>query len=112
MGSNDPPKPPSFAEENAMRVASESISYYDADTDTYHCSYGPPAPALSIRDARRQLLVRVDPHSRAVVGFSIPNFRAWHAEHAEEDGGFEVDLPPTWPIGDAEDRSGTDSTAE
>lgn len=96
MGSTPPPKPPSFAEENAMRVASESISYYDEATDTYHCSYGPPAPALSIHDTERDLMVRVDPHTKQVLGFSIPNFRAWHAAHAEDDGGFEVELPPVW----------------
>ena len=32
-----------------------------------------------------------------MVGFSIPNFKAWHAEHADEDGSFEVELPPVWP---------------
>lgn len=96
MGSTPPPKPPSFAEENAMRVASESLQHYDEATDTYQVSYGPPAPALQVHDPDRELLVRIDPHSRAVLGFSIPNFKAWHAAHADEDGSFEVDLPPVW----------------
>lgn len=96
MGTTPPDKQPSFAEENAMRVASESLSHYDADSDTYQCSYGPPAPALQVHDTERDLLVRVDPHTRQVLGFSIPNFKEWHATHAEEDGSFEVDLPPVW----------------
>jgi hypothetical protein len=90
---------PSFAEENAMRVASESLTHYDAQTDTYHCSYGPPVPAVTVRDPERRLLVRVEPQSGQVLGFSIPEFKAWHAEHAEPDGSFEVDLPPVWPLG-------------
>lgn len=90
---------PSFAEENAMRIASESLTHYDSASDTYHCSYGPPVPAVTVHDPERELLVRVEPASAQVVGFSIPNFKAWHAAHAEEDGGFEVELPPTWPLG-------------
>ena len=81
-----------------MRVASESLNYYDQHSDTYHCSYGPPSPALTIRDAERELLVRVDPQSNAVLGFTIPDFKAWHARYADEDGGFEVDLPPVWSL--------------
>ena len=103
MSSTPPPSPPpgerpSFAEENAMRIASESVTHYDAASDTYHCSYGPPVPAVTVRDPERGLLVRVEPGSSQVVGFSIPEFRAWHAEHAEPDGSFEVDLPPIWPL--------------
>ena len=60
-------------------------------------------PGLSSRE--RGLLVRVEPRSRQVVGFSIPQFKAWHAEHAEADGGFEVDLPSTWPLGPDETPS-------
>ena len=93
-----PPNRPSFSEENAMRVASESLSYYDQASDTYHCSYGPPAPALTIRDAERELLVRVDPQTGQVLGFTIPDFKAWHARNADADGGFDVELPPTWPL--------------
>jgi hypothetical protein len=81
-----------------MRIASESLSHYDQASDTYHCSYGPPVPAVTVRDPERGVLVRVDPTSEQVVGFSIPDFRAWHAAHAEPDGSFEVDLPPTWPL--------------
>jgi hypothetical protein len=92
-----PDQRPSFAEENALRVASDSLIHYDQAADTYHCSYGPPAPALTIRDPDRGILVRVDPQSRRVMGFSIPAFRDWHASHAEADGSFEVDLPPVWP---------------
>jgi hypothetical protein len=94
-----PPDRPSFADENAMRVAAESLTHYDPASDTYHCSYGPPAPALTIRVPERELLVRVDPQTRQVLGFSIPNFRAWHATHADPDGSFDVELPPVWPLG-------------
>ena len=75
---------PSFAEENAMKIASESLQHYDQASDTYHVSYGPPVPAVTIHDPERGLLVRVEPRSRQVVGFSIPQFKAWHAEHAED----------------------------
>ena len=105
--SSTPPPPedpsrPSFAEENAMRIASESLSHYDQASDTYHCSYGPPVPAVTVHDPERGVLVRVDPRTQQVVGFSIPQFRAWHAANAEPDGGFEIDLPPTWPLGGGE----------
>jgi hypothetical protein len=54
--------------------------------------------------------VRVEPRSRQVVGFSIPNFKAWYAEHAAEDGAFEVELPPVWPLaGDPSADAGDDS---
>ena len=47
-----------------------------------------------MHDPERGLLVRVEPRSHQVVGFSIPDFKAWHAAHAEPDGNFEIDLPP------------------
>jgi hypothetical protein len=116
MSSSPPPEGeagrPSFAEENAMRIASESLSHYDQAADTYHVSYGPPVPAVTIHDPERGLLVRVEPRSRQVVGFSIPQFKAWHAEHAEDDGHFEIDLPSTWPLGPDEapaDEGGTEA---
>lgn len=91
---------PDFVQENAMRIASESLTRYDQAADTYHCSYGPPVPAITVHDAERDVLVRVEPASGNVIGFSIPNFREWHAAHADEDGSFEVVLPPVWPLGD------------
>ena len=103
MSTSPPPPPdqpgkPSFAEENAMKIASESITHYDEASDTYHCSYGPPVPAVTVHDPERGLLVRVEPQSRQVVGFSIPQFKQWHAERAEPDGSFEVDLPSMWAL--------------
>lgn len=99
----DDPKP-DFAEENALRVASENLSRYDQEADVYHCSYGPPVPAAAIHDEERGLLVRVEKETRQVVGFSIPNFRAWYAENADADGTFEVDLPTVWGVeGDEDD---------
>jgi hypothetical protein len=91
-----------------MRIASESLQHYDQASDTYHCSYGPPGPAVTIHDSERGLLVRVEPRSRLVVGFSIPEFRAWHAAHADAEGAFEVDLPPTWPLGPGEETAGAE----
>jgi hypothetical protein len=91
------PGRPSFAEENAMRIASESLTHYDAASDTYHCSYGPPVPAVTVHDAERGLLVRVEPQSRQVVGFSIPDFKRWHAEHADEGGEFRRHPPRATP---------------
>jgi hypothetical protein len=91
------PERPSFAEENAMRIASESLTHYDQASDTYHCSYGPPVPAVTVHDPERGLLVRVEPRSRQVVGFSIPDFKAWYAANAPEGGDFELDLPAVWP---------------
>jgi hypothetical protein len=95
----DQPGRPSFAEENAMRIASESLQHYDQASDTYHVSYGPPVPAVTVHDPERGVLVRVDPRTQQVVGFSIPSIKAGHAEHAEENGEFEIDLPPVWPLG-------------
>lgn len=119
MTSDTPPTPPegagdgpSFAEENAMRIASETLNSYDEAADTYHCSYGPPIPAATIHDPERGVLVRVDPKTRQVVGFSIPNFKTWHAEHAEEDGSFEVELPPVWPMDGAEDGPDEDTDGD
>jgi hypothetical protein len=97
--STDPQEPrnePSFVNENALRIASENLTHYDENADTYHCSYGPPVPAITIHDPERDMLVRVDPTSRQVIGFTIPNFRAWYAEHADSDGQFDVELPSLW----------------
>lgn len=98
-----PGQEPSFVNENAVRIASESLTHYDEAADTYHCSYGPLIPAATIHDPERNLLVRVDPSTRQVVGFTIPNFKAWYAEHADADGGFDVELPSLW-----EDELGTE----
>jgi hypothetical protein len=97
-GGGDPGQP-SFAEENALRIASESLTHYDQASDTYHCSYGPPVPAVTVHDPERGLLVRVEPRSRQVVGFSIPDFKAWYAANVADGGEFEVDLPSVWPLG-------------
>lgn len=102
MSTTPPGEQPSFAEENAMRIASESLTHYDQAADTYHCSYGPPVPAVTVHDPERDVLVRVEPASGQVVGFSIPNFKAWHAAHAEEDGAFEVELPSVWDLSTGE----------
>jgi len=74
----------------------ETFTQYDKERDAYHCSYGPLAPARTIWDPEREIQVRLDLTSRRVVGFSIPDFTAWHQKHASEDGGFEMDLPAFW----------------
>jgi len=102
MSTGSPGDRPSVADENAMKIASESLTHYDQASDTYHCSYGPPAPAVTVRDPERDVLVRVEPASGQVIGFSIPDFRAWHAAHAEEDGTFEVELPSMWDLSGGE----------
>lgn len=99
---------PSFAEENAMKVAAEQLTRYDEASDTYHCSYGPPVPAVAIHDPERNILIRVEPASHQVVGFSIPEFRTWHAANADEDGSFEIDLPSVWPPADSAEQSPSD----
>jgi hypothetical protein len=104
---------PSFAEENAMKIASESLQHYDEASDTYHVSYGPPVPAVTVHDPERGVLVRVEPRSQQVVGFSIPSFKTWYTEHADEDGGFEMELPSLWPLGgDAGPPEAQDPTPE
>ena len=90
---------PDYAEENALRNASESLHNYDPAADTFTAVFGAPVPAATIYDEEREILVRVEPQSRAVVGFTIPNFKAWYAKNYPEGGEWELDLPPTWPMG-------------
>lgn len=97
MSDQDERKVPDFAEENATRIASESITHYDPAADTYHCSYGPPIPAMTVHDAERGILVRIDPRTRQVLGFTIPSFKEWYAANNPDGGEFEVDLPSVWP---------------
>ena len=97
-------KKPDYAEENALRNASESLSKYDADTDTFTAIFGQPVPAATMVDEERGVLVRVEPQSRAVVGFVIPNFKAWYAERYPDGGDFELDLPSIWAEGRPEDE--------
>lgn len=102
----EPPEGPASAVGAGTHTPSDSMTRYDKERDIYHCSYGIPSPALTVRDPERELVVRVDRHSFAVVGFSIPNFTEWHKTHADEDGNFDVDLPAVWPM-DQTDVSGS-----
>ena len=97
---------PNYAEENAIRNASESLHSYDAAADTFTAIYGAPIPAATVYDEEREVLVRVDPQSRAVVGFTIPNFKAWYAKNYPDGGDWEMDLPPTWPADPTEEPAG------
>lgn len=100
-----PPEGPGSAVGGGTHTPSDAMTRYDKERDIYHCSYGIPTPALAVLDPVRGLIVRVDRHSHAVVGFSIPEFTAWHEAHADEDGNFDVDLPSVWPM-DQTDTSG------
>lgn len=95
---------PNYAEENAMRNASESLHTYDEASDTFTAIFGQPVPAATVVDEERDILVRVEPQSRAVVGFVIPNFKAWYAARFPDGGEFELDLPSIWPEGRPEDE--------
>lgn len=44
---------------------------------------------MRVHDPEREVIVRLDVQA-AVIGFSIPDFRAWHARQADPDGDFEV----------------------
>jgi len=96
-GPAEPPGP-AGAEAGGTHTPADTFTRYDEDKDAYHCSYGPPTAALAVWDPERELIVRLDRNTHAVVGFSIPNFTHWHSTHGGEDGTFEVDLPPTYPI--------------
>lgn len=75
----------------------ETFTHHDQEKDAFHCSYGPIQPARTVWDPEREIQVRLDLHSRRVVGFSIPNFSTWYQTHADPNGGFEMDLPDFWP---------------
>ena len=94
----DAPEAPASAIGAGTHTPSDTMTRYDEERDAYHCSYGIPSPALAVLDAERELIVRVDRHSFRVVGFSIPNFTAWHKAHADDEGNFSVDLPDVWPM--------------
>ncbi len=93
---------PNYAEENAIRNASESLHHYDPAADTFTVTFGAPVPAATVYDDEREILVRVEPTSRSVVGFTIPAFKAWYAKNHPEGGEWDIDLPPVWegPIGE------------
>ncbi|MGD9696389.1 MAG: hypothetical protein AB7V42_12115 [Thermoleophilia bacterium] len=104
-----PEEGPASAIDSGTHSPSDALTRYDAEKDAYHCSYGIPSPALAVLDPQREVIVRVDRHNFRVVGFSIPNFSAWHKKHADADGNFEVDLPDVWPM-DQTDTRGTSNS--
>jgi hypothetical protein len=95
----EPTQEPGGSAEGGGPVApKDSLTRYDEAADAFHCSYGIPSPALTVWDAEREVVVRVDRDTHRVVGFSIPQFTEWHAKHGDEQGEFEVDLPDVWPM--------------
>ena len=106
---DDVPEAPASAVGAGTHTPLDTMTRYDAERDAYHCSYGIPSPALAVHDPGRELIVRVDRHSFRVVGFSIPNFTAWHKAHADEEGNFSVDLPDVWPMEQTDVRGPTGS---
>ena len=104
--SGEAPEAPASAVGGGTHSPSDAMTRYDKERDIYHCSYGAPSPALTVLDPQREVVVRVDRHNFAVVGFSIPNFTAWHEAHADEDGNFDLELPAVWPM-DQTDVSGS-----
>ena len=103
-----PPGPGGAPEpaEGGTRSPQDSMTRFDEQNDADHCSYGAPQPALTVWDPEREVIVRVDRHSGQVIGFSIPNFTAWHKAHGKEDGSFEVDLPDRVPLDQIQGQSG------
>ncbi len=95
----EPTQEPGGSAEGSGTVApGDSFTRYDEEKDVFHCSYGAPMPALAVWDPEREVIVRIDRNTHQVVGFSIPEFGAWHTKHADEDGSFELDLPDVWPM--------------
>jgi hypothetical protein len=103
----DQPEAPASAVGSGTHSPSDSMTRYDKERDIFHCSFGIPSPALAIMDPEREVVVRVERNTFRVVGFSIPNFTAWHEKHADAEGHFEIDppLPDVWPM-DQTDMSG------
>ena len=99
-GPDEKPDAPASAVGSGTHSPSDSLTRYDQERDVYHCSFGIPSPALNVMDPERELVVRVERGTFRVVGFSIPNFSAWHEKHADADGNFEIDppLPDVWPM--------------
>lgn len=99
-GGAEQPEAPASAVGSGTHSPSDSMTRYDKERDIFHCSFGIPSPALAINDPERELVVRVERNTFRVVGFSIPNFSAWHEKHADGEGGFEIDppLPESWPM--------------
>jgi len=99
-GPEDRPEAPASAVGSGTHSPQDTMTRYDEERDIFHCSYGIPSPALAIQDPEREIIVRVERGSFRVVGFSIPNFSAWHRKHADAEGNFEIEppLPDVWPM--------------
>jgi uncharacterized protein YuzE len=46
---------------------------YDPQADVLYCSYGPPREAVS-EETSRGIIIRRDPETREVVGFTVLDF--------------------------------------
>lgn len=69
---------------------------YNAETDTYRQIYRGHDNASAVTNSEG-LTVFFDPDTHEVLGFSISNFTAYYAAHADEDGEFEVSIPARVP---------------
>lgn len=99
MSTTPPPLPPGAggpAPDAGDPPPIETFTQYDQAKDAYHCSYGPLRAARTIWDPEREVQVRLDATTNEVIGFSIPNFSAWHTKHADADGFFDIQLPSFW----------------
>ena len=56
---------------------------YDPEADVLYCSYGPPREAVS-EETSEGIIVRRDPETREVVGFTVLDFsRRFHEKPGE-----------------------------
>ena len=66
-----------------MAPAQELKFKYDRDADVLYCSFGEPRPALSV-EVSHGVVVRHDPETEEVVGFTVVDFFKRFAERPEE----------------------------
>jgi hypothetical protein len=73
-----------------------SDPHYDPATDTYRHIYRGHDNASAVTNTQG-VTVYFDPDTHEVLGFAIPQFSAYYAEHSSPEGDFEVDLPARVP---------------
>ncbi|MFQ6064325.1 MAG: DUF2283 domain-containing protein [Candidatus Bathyarchaeia archaeon] len=69
--------------------------FYDKDNDVMDISMGKPKVAIS-EEADDDIIVRIDPHSREIIGFTIINFtNVFLKRFATKDKPIELTLSKT-----------------